>query len=52
MDENEATPVAVLAAPARGVGLSPEDVAEAKAAMEATYRRPDVAGVYVVDGFG
>ena len=52
MDENEATPVAVLAAPARSAALSPEDVADAKAAMEATYGRPDVAGVCVADGFG
>ena len=32
--------------------LSAEDVADAIAAIEATYRRPDNAGVCVADGFG
>lgn len=32
--------------------LSREDVADAKAAMEATYGRPDLAGVCVAEGFG
>ena len=32
--------------------LSREDVADAKAAMEATYGRPDLAGVCVVEGYG
>jgi hypothetical protein len=27
-------------------------VADAKAAIQATYRRPDTAGVCVADGFG
>ena len=34
------------------VALSAEDVADTKAAIEATYRRPDLAGVCVADGFG
>ena len=48
----EAAPVAVLTAPARSAALSPDDVADAKAAIQATYRRPDTAGVCVADGFG
>jgi CRISPR/Cas system-associated endonuclease Cas1 len=32
--------------------LSPEDVADSAAALARTYRRPDTAGVCVVDGFG
>lgn len=32
--------------------VSPEDVADSVAAIAATYRRPDAAGVCVCDGFG
>ena len=32
--------------------LTPEDVTDGMAAIEATYSRPDVAGVCVADGFG
>jgi len=32
--------------------LSPEDVVDSTAALAETYRRPDTAGVCVVDGFG
>ena len=49
MDVPKATHVAV---PLDRAPLSAQDVAEAKAAIEATYRRPDVAGVCVADGFG
>jgi hypothetical protein len=58
MDENEAAPVAVTAAEAMSVvtdltpALNPEDVADAKAAMEANCGRPDHAGVCVADGYG
>ena len=44
MDASKATAVAVP--------LAAEDVAESKAAVEATYHRPDVAGICVADGFG
>ncbi len=49
MDAPKATDVAI---PLDGVPLSAQDVAEAKAAIEATYGRPDVGGVCVADGFG
>ena len=60
MDVPKATPVAILldradAAPRRSAAqsaLSAEDVADGIAAIEATYRRPDLAGVCVADGFG
>ena len=32
-------------------GLTPEDVSDRMGALETTYRRPDSAGVAVVDGF-
>jgi hypothetical protein len=32
--------------------LTPEDTVDSLAAIEPTYRRPDAAGVCVVDGFG
>lgn len=32
--------------------MTAEDVAEAKAAIEATYSRPDAAGVCIADGYG
>ena len=34
------------------LAMSDEDVADHRAAIEATYSRPDVAGVCVADGFG
>jgi hypothetical protein len=60
MDASEVTSVAVRldradAQPPRIAGsfaLSSEDIADAVAAIDATYRRPDVAGVCVADGFG
>jgi CRISPR-associated protein Cas1 len=60
MSTSEATSVAVRfdragAAPLRNaasLALSAEDVAEAVTAIDATYRRPDCAGVCVADGFG
>jgi CRISPR-associated endonuclease Cas1 len=41
-----------VAAPIDRAALSIDDVADAKAAIDATYRRPDTAGVCVADGFG
>ncbi len=38
--------------PAPSLVLTREDVADSMAAIEATYSRPDLAGVCVVDGFG
>ncbi len=38
--------------PAPSLVLTPEDVADGMAAIEATYSRPDLAGVCVADGFG
>ncbi|HXW79544.1 MAG TPA: hypothetical protein VEJ84_08595, partial [Acidimicrobiales bacterium] len=62
MDSPKATSVAVppdrapAASSAHPASSSPaliaEDVADAKAAMEATYGRPDQAGVCVADGYG
>jgi hypothetical protein len=43
--------VSAAAVPASLV-LIPEDVADSMAALTETYRRPDIAGVCVVDGFG
>jgi CRISPR-associated endonuclease Cas1 len=41
-----------VAAPFDRARLSAEDVADAKAAIAATYQRPDIGGVCVADGFG
>ena len=59
MGEPERTATLVLGLPAAPrlagpavTALSAENVVDAKAAIEATYRRSDVAGVCVADGFG
>ena len=41
-----------MTAVAPSLVLTPEDVADGMTAIEATYSRPDLAGVCVVDGFG
>src|ERR1039458_1020383 len=53
MDVADTTRVVTQLSEAQRRGsLSPEEVTDGLAAIEATFRRPDAVGVCVVDGFG